>query len=91
MRTMLVSHERHVDRSGPAIGGRLGQHASAGVVVGQPIDPIERDQPGGGEDADLPHGPAEPLALDPRLADEVSRAGEQATRPARRVPSTRSR
>ena len=69
--------ERHVDRSGPPLGGRLGQHASAGVVVGQPIDPIERDQARRGEDADLPHGPAEPLALDPRLADEISRAGEQ--------------
>ena len=70
-------HEGDIDRAGPPIGRRPGEHAGAVVVVGQPIDPFEGDQPRRREDADLPHGPTEPLALDPSPADEISGAGEQ--------------
>ena len=64
--TMLVSTVVGVDAAG------LGQQPGVRVVVGQPVDVVvEGVQPGGGQDADLAHPAAHPLAPDPRLGDRV--------------------
>ncbi len=65
------------------------QQPGVRVVVGQPLDVVvEGVQPGGREDADLPHPAAHPLAPDPRLGDGVGASRPPASRPARRAPWT---
>ena len=81
--TMLVSTAGRVD---PA---RLGQQPGVLVVVGQALDVVvERVQPGRGQDADLAHPAAHPLAPDPRLAHRVAAARPAPSRPGHRGPST---
>ena len=51
------------------------------VVVGQAVDHrVERDEPGGGQDAGLAHAAAQPLALDPGPGDR-RRPGPASTEP----------
>ena len=62
-----------VDR-GRVDAARLGEQPGVRVVVGEPLDVVvERVQPGRGEDADLPHPAAHPLAPDPGLGDRRRR------------------
>ncbi len=56
----------------------LGQQPRVRVVVGQPLDVVvEGVQPGRGEDADLAHPAAHPLAAHPGLVDRVPRPDHQ--------------
>ena len=77
-----------VDRGRVDAAG-LGKQLRVGVVLGQPLDVVvEGVQPGGGQDADLPHAAAHPLAAHPRLVDRVPRARPSASRSVRPAPWT---
>jgi hypothetical protein len=57
---------------------RLGEQPGVLVVLGEPVDVVvEGVEPGGGQDADLPHPAAHPLAPDPRFRDRLVRADHQ--------------
>ena len=97
-----AGHERRgvVSRNDDDVGvhglrvqtARLGEQPGVRVVVGQPVDVVvEGVQPGGGQDADLPHPAAHPLAAYPRLGDGVGGADHQRADRARRGPWTGTR
>ncbi len=73
----LDDHDVGVDGLGVDAAG-LGQEPGVGVVVGEPLDVVvERVEPGRGQDPDLAHPAAHPLATDAGLGHGLRRADHE--------------
>ena len=78
--TMFVSivSEHNSKLVDPADSG--GQSPGVGMIVGQPIDVvIQGVERGGGQHADLPHSPAQNLAMAERLGNQIAWTGQGRT------------
>src|SRR5207249_4670563 len=73
VRLYLLEVDRNAGRIEP-----LREAACARVVVGEPLDVVlERVDPGGRDDAGLPHGAAEEVLQPARLRRQLGRTGDK--------------